>query len=225
MPGGWPIDASERETCARAIIASGGDLERVYDESSLSLDAYIRHICRVPLFKLDKEHPLVFMTGRIDSVMSLLAFYTRLFELTDQFDKSTWLAFLPQRRVHEFLQDAQAWGETDTWDDGIYGWYTSPVPMLVLSSEGDFSRLRQAVSDIAQSPASGVVAVSEPHVPQPKPVDREADLPAAKAPTHVSFNSLARLRLETQSVPIARYSPPRVTTPPPSNPRIRRSTG
>lgn len=225
MPGGWPIEANERETCARAVLASGGDLERVYDESELSLDAYIRYISRVPLFKLAKENPLVFIAGKIESVVSMLAFYTRLFEYTDQFDKASWLTYLPENRVSEFLCDARAWGEVDTWGDELYCWYTSPIPVLVISSASKLSRLRAAVADLERAPASGVVALSEPYGPFPSATPRNIDLPECNAPTHVSFDSLARLRLRTQSVAAEQLAPGRMTTPPPSNPRIRRHTG
>ena len=223
MPGGWPIEASERETCALAVVASGGDLERVYDDSELGIDAYIRYVCRVPVFKLAQERPLVITAGRIDSVVSLLAFYTRLFELTDQFDKASWLAYLPEHRVSQFVTDARAWGEVDAWGDEIYCWSTSPIPVLLVSSRSQLSRLRQTVADLAEEPASGVMTVSEPIDAGSKFAHGKIELPKNKGQALVSFNSLATLRLETQASVVR--SPGRKTTPPPSNPRIRRHTG
>jgi len=223
MPGGWPTEASERETCALTVVASGGDLERVYDDSGMGFDAFIRYVCRVPVFKLEQERPLVITAGRIDSVVSLLAFYTRLFELTDLFDKASWLAYLPGHRVGQFVTDARAWGQVDDWGDELYCWYTSPIPVLLVSSRSQLSRLRQAVTDLEQEPASGVMSVSEPLDASSKVEHAKVELPKQPGPTPVSFNSLATLRLETQASVVR--SPGRRTTPPPSNPRIRRHTG
>jgi hypothetical protein len=159
MPGGWPREEIEKETCARALLASGGDLERVYDESDLGLDAYIHHIARVPFFRSAQEDAIVLATGTIQSVVDLLQFYTRLYELVDTFDRATWIAYLARNRLGEFLRQAQTWGDVEYLGGEMYCWYTSPSPILIISNQSHASGLRRAVNDLEQAPESGVVAV------------------------------------------------------------------
>jgi len=228
MPGGWPIDANERETCARAILAAGGDLERVYDEFELGLEAYIRHLSRVPLFKLAKESPLVVVTGAVQSVVALLNFYTRLFSLTNQFDNTSWLAYLEQDKVEVFLREARGWAAVDALCGALYAWYLSPMPVLVVSQTSQLDQLGSTLADLDHSPASGVVAVPavagaiRQHEPLPAKQPSPAHFPDRKAASSLSSNSLARLTLDSRAV---ESTSPRRTTPPPSNPRIRRNTG
>ncbi len=203
MPGGWPNDEIERETCARALLASGGDFERIYDESELRLDAYVRHIVRVPFFKLAQENPIVLVTGKIQSVVNLLEFYTRLYELTDKFDKASWIAYLARNRLGEFLSNAESWGDVEYMGNEMYCWYTSPAPILVITGGSNASGLRRAVADLEQAPESGVIAVGD-----------SAD-----------DGATARLHLESLEAPERDASMGRRSPTPPGNPRIRRNTG
>ncbi len=167
MPGGWPNEETEREVCARALLAGGGDIERIYDESQLGLDAYIRHIVRVPFFKLAQENPIVLVTGKMQTVVSLLGFYTRLYELTDQFDRASWIAYLTRSHVNEFLRDAESWGDVEYMGNEMYRWYTSPVPILVISDRSRASGLLAAVAGLELAPESGVIALTEPATTNP----------------------------------------------------------
>jgi hypothetical protein len=178
MPGGWPHDEIEREACARALLAAGGDIERVYDESQLSLDAYIRHIVRVPFFKLAQENPIVLVTGRIQTVVGLLDFYTRLYESTDRFDRASWIAYLTRNHISEFLHNAESWGDVEYMGGEMYRWYTSPVPILVISDRSGASGMLSAVTALEVAPESGVIALSEPASTS---ADR-GNLPARRSP-------------------------------------------
>lgn len=226
MPGGWPSDESEREACAKALLACGGDFERIYDESGLGLDAYIRHIIRVPFFRLAHENPIVFITGKIQSVLKLLEFYTRVFELTDQFNRASWIVYLANNCQSEFVREAKTWGEVSEVGGDTYCWYTTPCPILIVSGRSQASGLRQAVADLELSPESGVIALNNPQrevsiqVPTPR-------LPSPVTSSSLSSGSIARIRFEARP---SRTDLPANTgdlrTPtPPSNPRIRRNTG
>jgi len=226
MPGGWPSDESEREACAKVLLACGGDFERIYDESRLRLDAYIRHIIRVPFFRLAQENPIVFIAGKIQSVLALLEFYTRVFELTDQFNQASWLVYLANNRETEFIREAQTWGDVTGVGGDIYCWFTAPCPLLIVSGRSQATGLRQAVADLEHSPESGVIALREP----PREVSIQVSAPrrpASPAPSSLSSGSLARIQFETRlsradlpANPVDRRSPT-----PPNNPRIRRNTG
>jgi hypothetical protein len=179
MPGGWPNEETEREACARALLASGGDIERIYDESQLGLDAFIRHIVRVPFFKLAQENPIVLVTGKMQTVVSLLEFYTRLYELTDQFDRASWIAYLTRNHVNEFLHGAESWGDVEYMGTEMYRWYTSPVPILVISSHSHASGLLPAVAALELAPESGIIALNEPT----GAATNRGELPARRAST------------------------------------------
>src|ERR1700690_2681066 len=197
MPGGWPSDESERESCASALLACGGDLERIYDESRLSLDAYIRHIIRVPFFRLSQENPIVFITGKIQSVLALLEFYTRVFEITDQFNQASWLVYLANNRPREFIREAKTWGDVSDVGGDAYCWFTAPCPILIISGSSETSGLRQAVADLEHSPESGVVALRHPEREVSIQVPAARLAPAA-APSSVSAGSIARIQFETR---------------------------
>ena len=226
MPGGWPSDELERETCARALLASGGDFERIYDESELGLDAYIRHVVRVPFFKLAQENPIVLVSGKLQTVVDLLQFYTRLYELTDQFDKASWIAYLTRNCLGEFLNAAESWGDVEYMGQDMYCWYTSPAPILVITGNSNASSLRRAVADLEQAPESGVIALgnSADAGVQQVPVATQAPVPTVSG---LSSGSLARVRLQTQRLmaPTRDEAGDRRSPTPPGNPRIRRNTG
>ncbi len=224
MPGGWPDDECEREICARALLACGGDFERVYDGSGLGLDAYIRHIIRIPFFKLAQESPLVFVTGKLRSVLALLEFYTRVFELTDQFNQANWLVYLADTERSEFIREAKTWGDVTEVASDTYCWHTRPCPILVISGSSQASGLRKALLDLELSPESGVVALNNSQTHGSIQVPAPVRLPAAPS-SSLSSGSIARLRFETRPTradlpanTVNRRSP----TP---NPRIRRNTG
>ncbi len=226
MPGGWPNRESERERCAKTLLACGGDFERIYDESGLGLDTYIRHIIRVPFFRLAQENPIVLLTGKIQSVFALLEFYTRVFELTDQFNEASWLVYLANDRPGEFIREAKTWGDVLDVGGDAYCWYTAPCPILIVSGRSKASGLRQAVADLEHSPASGVVALRNPErdlsiqVPVP-------ELPHAATPSKLSSGSIARIQFETRPsrANLPANTGDRRSPTPPSNPRIRRNTG
>ena len=224
MPGGWPDDEVERETCARALLASGGDFDRIYDEPDLGLDAYIRHIVRVPFFKLSQENPIVLVSGRLQTVVDLLEFYTRLYELTDQFDKASWIAYLTRNRLDEFLSAAESWGDIEYMGADMYCWYTSPAPILVISGNSYASNLRRAVADLEQAPESGVIALGDCPAPSTQPAPVTIQAPPATS-SGLSSGSIARLRLQTQNLTPPQRDEATRTPTPPGNPRIRRNTG
>ena len=225
MPGGWPSAINEREACAKALLASGGDFERIFDESELGIDAYVRHVSRVPFFRLAQEQPLVFITGKIQSAVKLLDFYTRLFELTNQFDKASWIAYLESGSLEEFLAGARGWAEVEDLGDDRYCWYTSPISILVMSKASKLTHLKQVIAELEQAPASGVMAVSSPTGLVTKPADESEYLPERKPSSSLSSNSLGRVAVKTMSLSRERDSVRSVTPTPPSNPRIRRVTG
>jgi len=226
MPGGWPNDEIEREACARALLACGGDFERIYDEAGLGLDAYIRHIIRVPFFKRAQEDPIVLATGKIQTVVGLLGFYTRLYELTDQFDKASWIVYLVRNQLGDFLSVAESWGDVEYVGDEMYCWYTSPAPILLISSNSDASGLLRAVADLEAAPESGVIAVTSSTGDNSIAAKTPTRLPAVAA-SGLSSGSIARLRLEAQkSGKDQQHDDMDHRSPtPPGNPRIRRNTG
>ena len=226
LPGGWPNRDSERESCARALLACGGDFERIYDNPGISLDSYVRHVCRIPFFKLAQEPPIVCVTGKIQSPITLLSFYTQLFELTRQFDRASWVSYLSSPALlDEFLTNGKAWAEVEDMGGGLYCWYTSPIAVLVLSIKSEFSHLKQTLADLEQSPPSGVIALSSQAEVEPTRTRIEAPLPQRKPSSSLSSNTIARLTLETHSLAAKRDSTGRITPAPPNNPRIRRHTG
>jgi hypothetical protein len=226
MPGGWPNDESQREACARALLASGGDFDRVHDESGLGLDAYIRHIIRIPFFRLAQESPLVCVTGKIQSVLALLEFYTRVFELTDQLNQASWIVYLANIRLNEFIREAKTWGDVTEVGGHTYCWHTAPCPILIVSESSQASGLRQALAELELSPESGVIALREHQnnisIQVPAPAR-----PPQVATSSLSSGSIARLRFETRPsrADLPATSGGQRSPTPPSNPRIRRNTG
>ncbi len=153
----------------------------------------------MPFFRLAQEDPIVLATGKIQSVVSLLEFYTRLFELTDQFNQASWLVYLTRHRVAEFLDEAKTWGGVEAAGEEMYLWFTSPLPILIVTENSNVSGLRQAVAALEQAPESGIIA-------QTRAVNQSSTLPP-------SFADLPAKSKERRSLT------------PPANPRIRRSTG
>jgi hypothetical protein len=226
MPGGWPKNESQREACARALLACGGDFDRVYDESGLSLDAYIRHLIRVPFFRQAQESPIVLVTGKIQTVLALLEFYTRVFELTDQFNQASWLVYLVNDRPEEFIREAKTWGDVTEMGRDTYCWHTAPCPILIVSENSKAAGLRQALADLELSPESGVVTLRNQKEDAAVQVPAPA-LPPPKVSSSLSSGSLARLRFETgpSRADLPANTGNRRSPTPPSNPRIRRHTG
>ena len=226
MPGGWPIGESEREACARALLASGGDFERIYEASELGVKAYVRHMIRVPFFRLAQEYPIVLVTGKIQSVVALLDFYTRLFELTDQFNQASWLVYLPRHRLGDFLVNAKSWGDVEQVGQEMFYWYTSPSAMLVITAGSKVSDLGAAVAGLELSPESGVIALTNPAT-EGSTQSSAATCSTPDAPSGSSSSSIARLQIKREpslfNLP-AGGAQLRSPTPP-SNPRIRRNTG
>lgn len=225
MPGGWPAADSEREACARALLASGGDFERVFDESEIGVDAYIRHIIRVPFFRQAQENPIVLVTGKIHTAVAFLEFYTRIFELTDQFNQASWLTYIARHHLSAFLDDAKTWADVDAVEQETYCWFTSPSPSLIITESSKASGLRRAVADLESVPRSGVIALPSP-VSQVSTQLHNPNKTPPVASSGLSSGSIARLRIERQ--PSRTGNPAdlvdRRSPTPPNNPRIRRDT-
>lgn len=226
MPGGWPAAESEREACARALLASGGDFERIFDDSEIGVDAYIRHIIRVPFFRLAHESPIVLVTGKIHTATLLLEFYTHLFELTDQFNQASWLTYIAHHHLSAFLNDARTWGEVEEVERETYCWFTSPSPILIINECSHASGLRRAVADLESVPKSGVIALPSTVSPVSTQLHNHIK-PTPAASNAISSGSIARLSIKRQpsraDLPADRTD--RRSPTPPNNPRIRSNTG
>ena len=211
-----------QESCSTAGVIS----ERVYDKSEMGLDAYIRHLTRVPFFRSGQEVPLVYVTGKIQSVLPLLEVYTRLFELTCQFNRARWVAYLGLDHLIEFLDDAETWGDVELVGDQLYRWYTLPSAILITTQHNNSSELHRAVAALDRAPESGIIALAAPasHGLGDSPNSQDAPRGASRI---LTSGSLARMRFEREhslmDLPTTREGPR--SPSPPSNPRIRRHTG
>jgi hypothetical protein len=191
----------------------------------LDLDSYIRHLMRVPFFRTAQEVPLVYITGKIQSVLPLLEVYTRIFELTDQFNAAGWVAYLALDNVGEFLNDARTWGDVEAVGEELYCWHTLPSPVLVATERNEASELRRAVAALERAPESGVVALASPSNGSTRIFSSKSTPPARSR--IMSSDSLARMRFEREHSldDLPGVSSGTRSPTPPSNPRIRRHTG
>jgi hypothetical protein len=229
MPGGWPSANCDRIASERLLEACCGDLDRVFDETHWDPEAYIRKIKRIPCYKFAGEQPIFFVTGRIRYPSELMVLMSRIFDATDVLNHASWLNYLPDKAVDEYLEQAALCADIDEAYDSIYYWYTEPRPTLIVTETSRTDLVGRALMLLEATPDSTLVT-GDPGAdsyPALQAQQSQRPEPSTVAGSVVGLESLARMRAasapssehDTADLKLGGFCPVR------PNPRIRRNAG
>ena len=178
-PQGLPLAPARAEQCAELVVHCGGDVGRVIDGPSHSVEAFARHLTRARVLQR-REVPLVVLTMTNPVSLQLVQTRRTLEAAHPILEKAPWMVFLDPDEDPFFFESASQLGAFDDSDPDVPIWHgPDDRRFLVLPPHVDDGALvAQRLTDLEfgiEDYSSGVVEKRDPDAAGARPPEESIE--------------------------------------------------
>lgn len=160
-PQGQPQPLRLREAWTRTLQRLGGDLGRILDAPSSTVDRFGQHVARLAVLRSVREPPLVVLTQTNPVAIAVLGARRTLEATVPALAHASWILFLDTVEDPFFLETAARLGELDGTAEAVPIW-TGPEQtrfLVVPAGLRDLDLLPHRLLDLTQASlaSTGVV--------------------------------------------------------------------
>lgn len=151
MPYG-PPPAEHMEPCLDAVKRCGGDLNRIIDAPTRSLDEFARYVGKIRAIACGGPPPLVVLTRTSPLALAVTGARRMLEKAVPALESAAWIVFYDRREDPFFEAEAEAVGILEPRSDRTLMWTSPHGQAFLIVAKGEDAGLEVHVDELLSFP-------------------------------------------------------------------------